>query len=818
MAQLLNDQGLWLLLAALAAGCALHVVASWLLNLVASKVPPGLLPLTARRDPCKIDAYFTLRRMSSQQHMWFRLLGVAGAAVAVADKSEQAKAAAAARAAGAARFARRYVCNRLQRQQDAHAAELQQRLQQAKQDSQQQLQEQAQQHAEQQALLQQELEAVQKLRDEQQGQIRDLLAREKELVTDARAKADVLAEQRANVNSLEKQLVEVKSEKASLSHELREARELLAKERGRVEVMMHEEKQVKGQAQTVSTKVDVLQQQLSEVLTSTHEEVVDRCELLDQHLMESTQLLEEREAMLQELQAEKAVRRWLGWLAEGCVMGSAEGCVMGSAEGCVMGSAEGCVLGSAEGCVLGSADSCVLGSADSCVMGSAEGCVLGSAEGCVLGSADSCVLGSADSCVMGSAEGCDLERHVTALKANLASKGATLREAQDSLSETEGKLHEEYDKNSELSRENMGLAAQLERLQEELRQSDKFLEEVQASREVLAEELAELLEAHTRLEQEASDMHARTEGLLAQNLDSLVELGGQLTAAKAGLAAVTTERDELAKKLYWAEVARDQHGAAKALATQDAIAARQALTEEKLLRRQATPSPGGAASGKEGAAADGRDGSSTPSAGDAQRQLLRNNSSTSSKGKWPSVVAGYLHQNIADRPPRTSSTNNSPRSPTASAASPTAAAAAGSLSPLGYASKRRARWDSQPGLCAAAGTIAGELDEIVGASSSSEQGGVLRGSAERALYRSSVQWRALSDSLAAASEPLPAVSGGSAVMSPGSSRLVAAVAAAAAAAAVGSGAGAVEGDGLLLAVDPATSQEWKVAENLLYFD
>ena len=29
-------------------------------------------------------------------------------------------------------------------------------------------------------------------------------------------------------------------------------------------------------------------------------------------------------------------------------------------------------------------------------------------------------------------------------------------------------------------------------------------------------------------------MHARTEGLLAQNLDSLVELGGQLTAAKVG--------------------------------------------------------------------------------------------------------------------------------------------------------------------------------------------------------------------------------------------------------------------------------------------
>jgi hypothetical protein len=46
------------------------------------------------------------------------------------------------------------------------------------------------------------------------------------------------------------------------------------------------------------------------VLTSTHEEVVDKCELLDQHLMESTQLLEEREAMLQDLQADKAVSGW----------------------------------------------------------------------------------------------------------------------------------------------------------------------------------------------------------------------------------------------------------------------------------------------------------------------------------------------------------------------------------------------------------------------------------------------------------------------------------------------------------------------------
>jgi hypothetical protein len=138
-------------------------------------------------------------------------------------------------------------------------------------------------------------------------------------------------------------------------------------------------------------------------------------------------------------------------------------------------------------------------------------------------------------------------------------------------------------------------------------------------------------------------------------------------------------------------------------------------------------------------------------------------------------------------------------------------AAAELLSGGGYGGRRRARWNSQQGLdAAAAAGVGGEVGESV-------EGGVLRASDEMALYRSSVQWRALSDSLAAASEPLPAVSGGlGAVISPGSGRLVAAVAAAAA---VGSGGGrAVEGDGLLVAVDPSTSQEWKVAENLLYFE
>jgi tryptophan synthase beta subunit len=50
-----------------------------------------------------------------------------------------------------------------------------------------------------------------------------------------------------------------------------------------------------------------------QVLKSTHEEVVDKCELLDQHLVESMQLLEDREGMLQDLQADNAVSSSVGW-------------------------------------------------------------------------------------------------------------------------------------------------------------------------------------------------------------------------------------------------------------------------------------------------------------------------------------------------------------------------------------------------------------------------------------------------------------------------------------------------------------------------
>jgi len=43
---------------------------------------------------------------------------------------------------------------------------------------------------------------------------------------------------------------------------------------------------------------------------------------------------------------------------------------------------------------------------------------------------------------------------------------------------------------------------------------------------------------------------------------------------QADVQALTRECDDLSKKLYWAEMARDQTKAAKALAAEDAIKAR----------------------------------------------------------------------------------------------------------------------------------------------------------------------------------------------------------------------------------------------------
>lgn len=65
-----------------------------------------------------------------------------------------------------------------------------------------------------------------------------------------------------------------------------------------------------------------------------------------------------------------------------------------------------------------------------------------------------------------------------ALKANLDAKTATLREAQLSLSDTEGKLHEEYEKNFEMGRENNYLQADVDRLSQENEQMEQVCGEL----------------------------------------------------------------------------------------------------------------------------------------------------------------------------------------------------------------------------------------------------------------------------------------------------------------------------------------------------
>lgn len=58
------------------------------------------------------------------------------------------------------------------------------------------------------------------------------------------------------------------------------------------------------------------------------------------------------------------------------------------------------------------------------------------------------------------------------------------------------------------------------------------VEELIASRDQLTEELEHLAASHTQLLMESMALHNKTEDLLAENVNSLVELGGKLTAAQ----------------------------------------------------------------------------------------------------------------------------------------------------------------------------------------------------------------------------------------------------------------------------------------------
>lgn len=234
------------------------------------------LPQSVSKDPKQLEVQFTLHKLAHQQAMWFRLLGVSGAAVLRVHRAQQHCKQAVAQANGIAQYARDLLRRQQKRLQRLHAeqvAALEQQLQRHEEQYkalQQQYVDAQQQHAEElqqeqavaeqqqavadqqhkQELLQQQQQLEQHWRQElQKLQTKHaaLQAHEKELAADVRSKADVIAEQRACVASLSQQLIEVKSEKAGLSSELQRVREQLVVEKSRVEFILHEEQEVSRQ-------------------------------------------------------------------------------------------------------------------------------------------------------------------------------------------------------------------------------------------------------------------------------------------------------------------------------------------------------------------------------------------------------------------------------------------------------------------------------------------------------------------------------------------------------------------------------------------
>lgn len=61
------------------------------------------------------------------------------------------------------------------------------------------------------------------------------------------------------------------------------------------------------------------------------------------------------------------------------------------------------------------------------------------------------------------------------------------------------------------------------------------LDEVTADRDSLADKLETLTASYGVMLEESKQIHSKTEGLLAENLDSLVELEGKFTAAQVGV-------------------------------------------------------------------------------------------------------------------------------------------------------------------------------------------------------------------------------------------------------------------------------------------
>lgn len=231
------------------------------------------LPQSVSKDPKKLDLYFTLRKLSYQHNLWFRLLGVSGVAVLRAVQAQQQHQVAVNQVRGVAKLTRDVLQRqqkRLQQQHSTQIAALQQQLEERDEAItflQQQREHEVEMHQSELLHQQQEAEQQQAALKEQhqqgidqqrqtieqhwQQQLQDQLtkyaslqAREKELASDVRSKADVIAEQRALVASLSQQLIEVKSEKAGISSELQRVREQLVVEKSKMEFILHEEQAV----------------------------------------------------------------------------------------------------------------------------------------------------------------------------------------------------------------------------------------------------------------------------------------------------------------------------------------------------------------------------------------------------------------------------------------------------------------------------------------------------------------------------------------------------------------------------------------------
>ncbi|KAF6251072.1 hypothetical protein COO60DRAFT_680289 [Scenedesmus sp. NREL 46B-D3] len=188
------------------------------------------------------------------------MLGIANAAVILANNSTKPSAAAAVKAPGAARFARDIARQQrkaaLEQQRQQHMQEKEAWLKERQQLTQEveRWLTQHQQHKQEKKAWQKQLDDLQQRNGQQTDQIQHLEAT-------AGSQAAVIAKQRVALCSLEQQLAEEKSAGASVGGELLATRQQLAKEQGRMEAMQRIQQQETVQLQRRATKIEELRQQ-----------------------------------------------------------------------------------------------------------------------------------------------------------------------------------------------------------------------------------------------------------------------------------------------------------------------------------------------------------------------------------------------------------------------------------------------------------------------------------------------------------------------------------------------------------------------------